>query len=308
VRWVNTLAAVKKSAILFPGCIIQNRLPFLEKSGRLVFERLGFDIEDAPFVCCPDPVGVASISNKTWLTLAARNLTFSEKENKEILSLCNGCSETLVRANHVLNRNKESLKEINDILEKKGYKYNGNAVVTHFVRTLVEDIGIKQIRKIVKTTWASRGDKNNPLKGLRIASHPGCHYNRPSEILQWDNPLNPQYQEKLIKAIGGIPVEYDEKTLCCGSCVSRTRNDIGLEMIRTKYQSVLEAGAQLISVNCPACFQMLESHQRDVNKKFDENYAIPIFYITELIAMAFGYTPEEIGLKFHTVRKGPVFS
>jgi heterodisulfide reductase subunit B len=172
----------------------------------------------------------------------------------------------------------------------------------------VEDIGIKQIRKIVKTTWASRGDKNNPLKGLRIASHPGCHYNRPSEILQWDNPLNPQYQEKLIKAIGGIPVEYDEKTLCCGSCVSRTRNDIGLEMIRTKYQSVLEAGAQLISVNCPACFQMLESHQRDVNKKFDENYAIPIFYITELIAMAFGYTPEEIGLKFHTVRKGPVFS
>lgn len=294
--------------MIFPGCIIQNRLPFLEKSARLVFEKLNFDLKSAPFACCPDPVGVASISRKTWLTLAARNLTFGEKENREILSLCNGCSETLVRTNYVLKHNKESLKEVNDILEKKGYKYNGNAKVTHFVRTLVEDVGTKKISKIVKATWVNRRDKRNPLENLRIASHPGCHYNRPSEVLQWDNPLNPRYQEKLIKAIGGIPVKYEEKTLCCGACVSRTRGDIGLEIIKTKYQSVTEAGAQLISVNCPACFQMMESHQRDVNKKFEENYNIPILYITELIALAFGYTTEEIGFKFHTVRKGTAFS
>lgn len=302
------MEAVKKRVILFPGCIIRNRLPFLEKSARLVFEKLDFDLKDAPFVCCPDPVGVASISKKTWLTLAARNLTFGENENREILSLCNGCSETLVRANHTLKHDKKSLKEVNDILEKKGYKYNGNVKVSHFVRTLVEDIGVKNIRKIVKDSWASRSDKCNPLKDLRIASHPGCHYNRPSKILQWDNPIDPQYQEKLIKAIGGIPVVYNEKMLCCGSCISRTRDDIGLEIIRTKYQSVTEAGAQLISVNCPACFQMMESYQRNVNRKFEENFNIPIFYITELMALALGYTPEEIGLKFHTVGKGKVFS
>jgi heterodisulfide reductase subunit B len=302
------LAVVKKSALLFPGCIIQNRLPFLEKSARLVFERLGFDFEDAPFVCCPDPVGVASISNETWLTLAARNLTFSERENKDILSLCNGCSETLVRANHVLNHNRDRLKKVNNILEKKGYKYNGTAEVTHFVRTLVEDVGIRKIKKIVKATWANRSDNCNPLENLRIASHPGCHYNRPSEILQWDNPLNPQYQDKLIKAIGGTPVEYDEKTLCCGSCVARTRDDIGLEIIKTKFQSITEAGANAVSVNCPACFQMMESHQRDVNKKFERNYKIPIFYITELIALAFGYKPEDMGFKFHIVRNGRIFS
>ncbi|HDZ18469.1 hypothetical protein LCGC14_1021260 [marine sediment metagenome] len=301
--WNLTLEAVKKRVILFSGCIIQNRLPFLEKSARLVFEKLGFDIKDVPFVCCPDPVGIASISKKTWLTLAARNLTFGEKENREILSLCNGCTETLVRANHTLKHDKKSSKEINDILEKNGYKYNGNAKVTHFVRTLVEDIGVKRIKKIVKDKWATRGDKRNPLEGLRIASHPGCHYNRPSRILKWDNPMDPQYQEKLLKAIGCIPVEYQEKTLCCGSCVSRTRVDIGLEIIRTKYQSVTDAGAEAISVNCPACFQMMESHQRHVNKKFDKNFAIPIFYITELIALAFGYNPEEIGLKFHSVGK-----
>ncbi len=302
------MAEVKKRVLVYPGCIIRNRLPFLEKSARLVFERLDYDLQDAPFVCCPDPVGVASISKKTWLTLATLNLTFGESENCEILSLCNGCSETLVRVNHTVKNDKESLKEVNDILEKKGYKYNGNAKVSHFVRTLVEDIGVKKIQKIVKTVWDHYSDIHNPIKGLRIASHPGCHYNRPSEVLQWDNPINPQYQEKLIKSIGGIPVSYDEKMLCCGSCVSRTRDDIGLEIIRKKYQSVTEAGAQVISVNCPACFQMMESHQRIVNKKFEDNYNIPVLYITELMALAFGYTPEEIGFKFHSIGSGKIFS
>jgi len=302
------LEAVKKKALLYPGCIIRNRLPFLEKSARLVFEKLGYDLKDAPFVCCPDPVGVASISKKAWITLAALNLTFGEKENTEILSLCNGCTETLVRVNDTLQHDKKSLKEVNDILENKGHRYNGNAKVSHFVRTLVEDIGVKKIKKIVKNTWAHRVDKHNPLKDLRIASHPGCHYNRPSAVLQWDDPMDPQYQEKLIKAIGAIPVAYDEKMLCCGSCVSRTRDDIGLAIIRTKYQSATDAGAQIISVNCPSCFQTMESNQRIVNKRFEENFNIPVYYITELLALAFGYTPEEIGLKFHTVGKGKNFS
>ena len=30
---------------------------------------------------------------------------------------------------------------------------------------------------------------------------------------------------------------------------------------------------------------------------------IPIFYITELMALAFGYKPDELGIKFHTVGK-----
>lgn len=292
-----------KKAILFPGCVIKNRLPFLEKSARLVFNKLGVEIEDAPFVCCPDPCGVASISEESWLILAARNLTFGEEDNKVILSLCNGCSETLLRAKHVLKHDRKKLKEVKFILNSKRYYYRGKTEVAHFVKTLYKDIGVKKIKEIVEDTWASNDEKKNPIEGLRIAVHPGCHYNKPSEVLRWDNPRDPKYQEKLIKAIGGIPVKYKEKTLCCGAGVTRTREDIGFEIIRRKYNSAREAGAKIISVNCPACFQQLESNQRSVNKKFEESYMIPIFYITELIAIAFGYTPAEIGLKFHSIGK-----
>jgi len=293
----------KKKVKLFTGCVIPNRLPFLEKSARIVFEKLGIDLENAPFTCCPDPVGVASLSEKTWLTLAARNLSLSEKDNVEILSLCNGCTVTLLMVKQVLQHDKKRLKEVKEILNKKGYNYEGNVKVNHFVKMLVEDIGIKRIKNLVKTTWDDNGNKRNPVEDLKIASHAGCHYNKPSEILQWDDPDNPQYLDKLIKAIGAIPVKYEENTLCCGSAAYRTKKEILYEICRRKYQSVTEAGAQLIAVNCPTCFRTFESNQRTVNKIYQQNYTIPIFYITELMALAFGYKPDELGIKFHTVGK-----
>jgi heterodisulfide reductase subunit B len=298
---------VKKKVKLLMGCVIRYRFPFLEKSARLVFEKLDYDLEDEPFTCCPDSVGITAISKKAWLTIGARNLTLGEKDNTEILSLCNGCAETLLKIKHELKHNKKDFNEINEILGKKGYKYQGNASVSHFVRTIYEDIGIKKIKAIVKETWANNGDKRNPVEGLKIASQPGCHYNKPSDILKWDDVDDPKYQDEIIRAIGGIPVNYKEKTLCCGSAVLRTKEDIGLELSKRKYQSIMDAGAKIISVNCPSCFQTLESNQRQVNKKYGTDYVFPTFYITELMALAFGFKPQEIGLKYHSVGKKMVF-
>jgi len=285
-------------ALLFQGCVIQNRIPFLEKSARLVFEKLGYNIQDAPFVCCPDPVGVAAISDEAWLILASRNLLYSEEENAVILSLCNGCSETLLRAKHLLKHDKKRLKKVNKILGKKGYKYRGKAEVTHFVRTLYEDIGVDKIKAIVDQTWDG---KRNPFEHLRIGCHPGCHYNRPNDVLHWDDPANPKYQEAIIEAIGAVAVDYPEKTLCCGAGVARTREDVGLEMSKRKYESLSNATAQIICVNCPACYQTIEANQKKVNKEYKTAYDMPVLYITEIIALAFGYKPADLGLKFHSV-------
>jgi heterodisulfide reductase subunit B len=43
-----------------------------------------------------------------------------------------------------------------------------------------------------------------------------------------------------------------------------------------------------------------------VNKKFGNDFKIPVFYITEMIAMAFGYKPDDLGIKFHTIKASPV--
>ena len=43
-----------KEYILFAGCTIGNRIPFIEASARLVFNKFGIQISEAPFSCCSD--------------------------------------------------------------------------------------------------------------------------------------------------------------------------------------------------------------------------------------------------------------
>ena len=80
---------------MFEGCVIGNRIPFIEAASRKVFEKIGVQTSQAPFACCPDPTGVKSFDNTAWLTLGARNLCLAEAEGKDIISLCNGCANTL---------------------------------------------------------------------------------------------------------------------------------------------------------------------------------------------------------------------
>jgi len=51
---------------MFQGCTIGNRIPFIEASARKVFDTLGIKTTDAPFACCPDPVGFNAVDHTSW--------------------------------------------------------------------------------------------------------------------------------------------------------------------------------------------------------------------------------------------------
>ncbi|MHA1255471.1 MAG: hypothetical protein ACTSPS_07730, partial [Promethearchaeota archaeon] len=72
--------------------------------------------------------------------------------------------------------------------------------------------------------------------------------------------------------------------------------------LKIKMDAIKKSGADVIAVNCPACYQQFDTRQRDLGKKYETEYATPVMYITELYALAMGFTPDEIGLKFHRVR------
>ncbi len=81
---------------MFEGCTIGNRIPFIEAASRKVFDKVGIETSQAPFSCCPDPTGMKSFDNEAWLAIGARNLCLAEAEGKDIISLCNGCANTLL--------------------------------------------------------------------------------------------------------------------------------------------------------------------------------------------------------------------
>ena len=63
-----------------------------------------------------------------------------------------------------------------------------------------------------------------------------------------------------------------------------------------------EAGADAFVVICPACFQQLDTNQKKAGTQSNNTFNIPILYLTELYALAFGFDPDELGLKFHRAR------
>jgi len=275
---------------LFLGCVIPARLPFLEASSRKVFEKMGIKLNDVDgFSCCPDPTGIELIDHKTWLALGARNLSLSNN-NGGIISFCSGCVETLKGVNYYINKDSEVKNEVNKILKSVGKNYEGKTEVKHFAQVLYENLD--KVRKNVQ----------HPLTGFRVAVHYGCHYLRPSEIINWDDPFEPTTIDEIVRALGADTIDYELKMECCGNPLEKSDKEISLQMIDNKFKSIQEAGANCVTLVCPACFQQFDFNQRELSKEREIAYNFPIFYLSELVALAFGFKPEELGFNFHRVR------
>lgn len=280
---------------LFTGCTIGNRIPFIEASARLVFNRLGIKISEAPFSCCPDITGFKCFDNIGWLLLGARNICLAEAEGKEIITLCNGCVNTLRGVSYQLKHDSHKKQRINEELSKIGKHYQGTIDVKHFVDVLKEDIGISKIQETVE----------NPLNGLKVACHPGCHYMRPTEWMGNDDPINPQNLRELVNATGANAIDYDGLALCCGSATMNHYGfkKIGMQMLKNKFDLINKAGnVDLICVHCPTCFLQFDTKQRDLEKEFGIEYSIPVLYLTELLALSMGFDLKDYGMKYHRIR------
>ena len=275
---------------LFLGCVIPARIPFVEASARKVFNKLGIQVKDIKGAsCCPDPTGMPAVDLTSWLALGARNLSLIES-NGTAISLCSGCVETLKSVNHELKKDAGKKDEINGILNKIGKKYKGTAVIEHAARILYENLG--KIKENV----------TNPLTGLKVACHYGCHYLRPSEIINWDDPIEPTTLDAIIEALGADSIEYTAKMDCCGNPCSKTNENLSNELLYKKLRSIEDSGANCVAVVCPACFLQFDITQHAVNKQFNKNYNFPVFYLTELMALAFGFDEKELGLRFHRTK------
>ncbi len=266
---------------LFLGCTIPNRLPYLEKSIRYVFDKLGVQVSDAPFHCCPEPIGLQTVNQKTWISMAASNLAIAEAEGKDIVSACNGCTQTLKAANAEIKHDAALKEEVNGVLSKVGQSINGSINVKHFVDVLVNEVGIDKIKAAV----------TKPLSGLKVACHAGCHYGRPGKIMNAPHPFIPVNLRKIVEAIGATPVDYEMERICCGTGASNTFKELGEDIAKNKLNNAKDSGANIAAVNCPACFQQLDGQR-----------IIPVAYITQLMALAMGSNYDELNMKLHRTK------
>ena len=81
---------------LYMGCVIPNRLPYMELAMRETLKHFEIVTRDIPgFTCCPNPLTLPHIDHHAALAMSARNLAIAEEQDLNILTPCHGCFEAL---------------------------------------------------------------------------------------------------------------------------------------------------------------------------------------------------------------------
>jgi len=269
----------------FLGCIAPLRYPGVEKSTRVVCEKLGIELVDLTDAsCCPAPGVIKSFSKDAWLAAAARNLALAEKQGLQIVTICNGCYGSLFEAAHELNHHPEVLAKANKYLKEIGMEYKGTTVVRHFAEVLYKEVGVEAIKKKI----------SKPLS-YKVATFYGCHFLKPGDIKNLDNTENPHILDDLVEATGAASLPRKQKTLCCGAGggVRAAFGDVAKEFTKTNFENIKESGAQYIIDICPFCHLQFDSSAKELG--FD----IPVLHLSQLYGVAMGMSEKELGLTAH---------
>jgi heterodisulfide reductase subunit B len=287
-----------KGISLFLGCIVPNRYPGIEKATRFILDELGIDWSDLDGTsCCPAPGVFRSFDKVSWLALASRNIVLSEMMNRDILTVCNGCYGSLSDANHELKNDPKLAKQINKHLESIDMKFKGISEVRHIVEFLTREVGPQAIKDKIK----------KPLD-LKVAVHYGCHLIKPSKERELGTVEHPSFFDELVEATGATSIDYVDKMICCGAGggVRSALLDKSLAMAEHKFKTIVEAGADIIVNACPFCHLQLDYGQVEVKNMTGNEYNIPVLHYSQLLALALGYLPEEVGIDQNFIKPGNV--
>lgn len=284
----------------FPGCVAQGACRELDQSTKAVTRSLGIElIELKKAACC----GSGTFKEDSQLledTVNARNIALAEELNLPLLTHCSTCQGVIGHVDERLKEFQSSdpayLDQVNGFLKKEGCSpYKGSTEVKHLLWALVADYGLDAIAEKV----------TRKLSGLKCAAFYGCYLLRGQEH-PYDDPFNPKSMENVFEAVGATPVYYRGRTQCCGWPLSSYATEQSFKMAGMHIQSAIEAGADCLVTPCPLCHLNLDSRQPEVEKVIDRTLGLPVLHLPQLVALAIGVAPKDLGLDRHIVSTRPV--
>lgn len=269
---------------LFLGCNIPARVVQYETAARAVMRQVGIQLVDIrDFKCCGYPV--RNLDQKAFLLSASENLAWAEKFGLNLMTLCKCCFGSLKEAEHFLKEDGELQEEIKKLLAEKGMQYEGKAEVKHFLSVLYHDVGLDTLE----------GNISNTYKGLKIATHYGCHALRPSDVTQFDDPVAPSIFDKLVEITGAESVDYLSKLECCGAPVMGVNDDLSMNLTEKKLANGKKAGADYLCAACPYCHLQFDNVQKMMISQNGNEVLASIIY-PQLLGLCMGIDEKSLGI------------
>lgn len=270
----------------YPGCSLESTGIEFHMSTKAVAKALGINLVEIPdWNCC----GASSAHARGhWISLAlpARNMAIAEAAGLDVAIPCAACYGRSKKVEIEVTKSEEAREKIEEII---GRPYTGKSKARNLTDIFYRDLGPAKI--------AEKATKS--LKGLKVLTYYGCLMVRPPE-LACDDIEDPISLDEIMKALGAEVIPWGFKTECCGASLTACRPNVGLDMTQKILDAAKKSGADCIVTACPMCHSNLDMRQVQLSKT-NGAYNMPVYFITELIGIALGMAPKDLGINRHFI-------
>lgn len=278
----------------YPGCSLEGISVEYNHSMRSLFTALEVTIEDLPEWICCGTLAAPSISRLLGVATPLWNVAKAKQEGfEQLVAPCSACVYHFKNAEKQVNTNSKLMTEIESVLEMP---LDDLPRTVHPLEILVNDGFEERIKSGVR----------QDLSDLKVVCYYGCHISRPAEVMQFDDPEDPQSMDLLLGWVGVQTLDWSRKVDCCGAHFSLIKPDIVVDLCAELVESALDVGADAIVVACPMCHANLDTRQDVIADKLGQAVNIPILYFSQVLGYALGIEPNALGLKKHIVDPLPL--
>lgn len=266
----------------YPGCTLHSTGVEFGASTELVCEALGLEMVEIPDWNCCGASSAHSMDHTLFLALPARNLAQAQQVGLDDLAIpCAACYSRTAAADLALQQDGAFRARMESVL---GFKYEGRVRPRNLLDILANDLSCEQLQAKVK----------RPLAGLKVVSYYGCLLIRPPAYTQrWDDPEHPRSMDYVLELLGAEAVPWSYGIDCCGGSLTLNRSDVVVHLVDKLARAAREAGAEAMVTACPMCMANVDGRQlyregppipRPARPEYEP---VPIFYFTELMALAY---------------------
>ena len=276
---------VKRTWAYYPGCSLESSSKDFDLSSRAVLAALGADLVEVPGWTCCGGSSAHQVDHTLGVALPARNLRLTEELGHDVVMPCPACSARHLAANAEL-ADPVRAERINAVLDKPAA---GTARVLNILEALDE---------------VTRGLPDGILRTrveFKVVTYYGCLLTRPGAGVEYDDPEDPVTMDRLLERVGATVLPWSFKTECCGASLSFVEKDAVFVNSARLLDMAAQAGAQAVVVACPLCHQNLDLRQAQLEKREGRTFTMPVYYVTELVGLSLGFTPQELGIDLHAV-------
>lgn len=280
---------MSKAYAYYPGCSLDSTAKEYDMSVRAVFAKLDIELHELENWTCCGATHSAIYKGDSRFLLSLRNLALAETQGYDtVVAPCSACYKNLRRAAQLAEADKTICTRVNEGMEE-AFSCSGKVEVLHPLYLILRDYGLDTLKKRVV----------RPLTGMKIASYYGCMLTRPLD--EFDSAERPTGLDRLVRALGAEPVDYDYKAKCCGGALALSHGGTTARMAGDVLASAKERGAEAVTLACPMCHMALDLYQSKAERIVKRNLDLPVVFFTQLMGLALGLDPAQLGLKRHIV-------